>query len=322
MLGKKTFTISSILLATAGFAAAQPDYFPLQPGNQWIYRSSGSTGSEIRTVEVVRTATMAAGEYALVRGLWEGDLWLRMTPDGKLIALGEDQVERLYADFSAGDGSTYQEDVPPCLQTAHIVSHSAEYSGPIGEFSNALEIRYDPGNCADAGNQEDKYLPGIGLVSRRETTFAGPRQFDLIYARIGDVTVISGPGTGFGLTIDRTTYPVPGERDSPEMIARLTLRNGQEQPLSVTFPTGQRFDLQIWNDRGESVYTWSADKLFPQVMETIVIGPHEEKNWVVDVPLAALPEGRYAVKVWLTSSEPPVFSAALSFEIRPSEPAQ
>jgi len=134
--------------------------------------------------------------------------------------------------------------------------------------------------------------------------------------------VVSGPGTGFGLTIDRTTYPARGNGDSQEMIARLTLRNGQEEPLSVTFPSGQRFDLQIWNNRGESVYTWSADKLFLQAMETIVIRPREEKNWVVDVPLAALPEGRYAVKAWLTSSEPPVFWAALSFEIRPSEPAQ
>ena len=72
------------------------------------------------------------------------------------------------------------------------------------------------------------------------------------------------------------------------------------QPVTLTFPSGQRYDLRIWNDRGQIVYTWSADKLFAQVLTTEKVGPGERTfAFVANVP--NLPAGRYVAEAWLAT---------------------
>ena len=41
------------------------------------------------------------------------------------------------------------------------------------------------------------------------------------------------------------------------MTARMTLRVVQDQPLALTFNTGQLYDLVIRNANGDGVYRWS-----------------------------------------------------------------
>jgi len=43
-----------MLLAAANAAAYYPDYFPLTPGNQWIYQQSGAGAGEPVLIEVKR----------------------------------------------------------------------------------------------------------------------------------------------------------------------------------------------------------------------------------------------------------------------------
>lgn len=308
----------SLVVLAAGLAAAQ-NYFPLEPGNQWIYRS----GTEIATAEVVRAETFEGRSYALVRGFF-GDAWLRTNEDGALVAYDPStRAEQLWTAFGAAEGAQFQSAAPPCEQPAQLVSKSAQYAGPIGEFPYALEIRYSPGRCADAGSERDLYLPWVGLVQRRATTIAGPRTWDLVYARLG-VTEISASQTSFQLSLDQAVYtanlmpPVDPRRAVPHMLARLTLRHIQQEPLRLTFPTGQRFDLVIRNEKGEVVFRWSDGKAFTQVLGTeMVLG---ERNWVIDVPLGtgntALPQGRYVAEGWLTAEGPRAWSASAGFEVR------
>jgi hypothetical protein len=68
------------LIATAAVAAG-PDFFPLQPGNIWIYRGTG-IGASIVTVEVTRRAAFAGKTFSLVEGWPGGAVWLRNGEDG------------------------------------------------------------------------------------------------------------------------------------------------------------------------------------------------------------------------------------------------
>lgn len=305
-------------MLAAGLAAAQ-NYFPLEAGNQWIYRS----GSQTATAEVVRTEVFDGRTYSQIRGFF-GDAWLRMNESGSLVAFNPDtRTEHLWTAFGAGEGSQFQSAAPPCEQPAQLVSKSARYQGPIGDFPYALEIRYSPGRCADAGSERDFYLPWVGLVQRRETTIAGPRTWDLVYARLG-VTEISASETSFQLALDRAVYtanlmpPVDPQRAVPHMLARLTLRHIRQEPLRLTFPTSQRFDLVVRNERGDSVFTWSAGRAFLQVIGTETI--EGERNWVIDVPLGSaatpLPQGRYVAEGWLTTEGARVWTASMPFKVR------
>jgi hypothetical protein len=148
--------------------------------------------------------------------------------------------------------------------------------------------------------------------------------YDLIYARLGGVTVVEERNVSFRLTLDRSVYvsdqrpPVTPQRSIPQLTARLTLRQTQDTPLELRFPSSQVFDFAIRNDKGETVYTWSANKLFLQQVQTIRFQPGES-NYVIVVPLSGergvLPAGRYSAEAWLTTGPNRAYSATVSFEV-------
>jgi hypothetical protein len=140
------------------------------------------------------------------------------------------------------------------------------------------------------------FVPAVGPVVYETTSIAGPVRWELIYARAGS-TAVEAPQIGFTVALDA---PVYRKTNDTAMLARVTLRNTNVEPVILTFPSGQNYDLRIWNDRGEIVYTWSADKLFPQVFrrEQLAQG---ERTFAFSVPLASLPVGRYVVEAWLAT---------------------
>jgi hypothetical protein len=111
----------------------------------------------------------------------------------------------------------------------------------------------------------------------------------LLYARLGGVTVHAARELSFGPTLDNSIYtadmmpPVQLPAAAPLMSARLTLRN-TGQPIALTFPSGQSFDLEVRNDRGTVVYRWSDGQAFTQMFRSEIFGPGE-KNFVVQVHL-------------------------------------
>ena len=70
------------------------------------------------------------------------------------------------------------------------------------------------------------------------------------------------------LLADNVMY-TPGE---PIM---LTLRviNDTSKPVSLSFPTAQRFDLLMQNHQGREVWRWSAGRFFAQVLGKEVLKP-------------------------------------------------
>jgi hypothetical protein len=292
--------------------AAQLDYFPLQTGNQWIYRSS--TGS-IQQVEVGRAAEFEGRQYYLIQGHPGGDAWLRRGEDGAVYAYDpEHKQELLWYDFWRAPGEPYATAVPGSNNSPAVVkSVQTIYDGPVGWFDWALEIEY-PG-AFQVGLYREIFLPFVGLL-RRELGAGGPSviTWDLIYARLGGVTYINERNLSFGLTLDRFRYPA-----GSEMIARLTVRNGNWEPVTLEFPTSRIFDLTIRNSAGDTVYRWSEGKAFLQALRTETYG-FGEKNYAVLAPLrsqAGIPfaPGRYVAEGRLTNGKGGVYAASAAFDI-------
>lgn len=322
MHGRRISTISLALACLA--AAAHPDYFPLHPGNQWIYRVSGGGEERLVVLEIARTGEFAGRAYSLLRGLPSGESWLRMDESGNLWAYSaERNREELWYAFQKPEGEEYETFLPGANQRAVIASRKAAYKGPACEADYALEVRYPL--ARQSGLERELFLPYIGLVHRREK---GPEgavlTYDLIYSRTGGVTVISAPELSFGLTLDRAVYyvnlmpPVDPARVVPVMTARLTLRNTTGIPVELVWPSGQRYDFQVRNEKGEIVWRWSDGKAFILVYgresftgernyaERIRLGDASGKPW---------PAGRYVLEGWL-ATEPRMYSASVPFEIR------
>ena len=323
-LRRGTYAIIALLLFAAAAAAYHPDYFPLQVGNQWIYRQAGAAAGEPVIIEIPRADIFNGRPYALVRGFPDGDAWLRMAEDGALYAYDPVQDrEKVWVAFGAPEGSVYFTEITECNHTARIESRNAWFESQIGEFSYALHIVYPPGDCIDGGILSEFYLPYVGLVERTVSTVAGPLTYEMIYARLGGVTFVSAPELSFGLALDRAVYeaaPAASPPEVPVMVARLTLRNTRLEPFRLTYPSGQRFDFILKNEEGAIVYRWSDGKAFILSMGFEDIGPGE-RNYVVQIPLAdssgaPWPPGDYIAEGWITSAGPKRFSAAAGFEIR------
>ena len=191
--------------------------------------------------------------------------------------------------------------------TGTVRSHAGKVSTAAGQFDNAAQILYR-GPCADAGVSQQFLVPDIGLVFHEETSFAGPREYELIYYRAGGRSE-SAPEIGFTVALDSARY-------SPGAVlgVRLTLRSTSAQSLVLEFPSGQSYDLKVTNEKGEVVYTWSAGRAFTMIYRTENFGPGE-KTYGLAAPLDNLPPGRYQVEAWLTTS-PIMYRGMASFEIR------
>lgn len=307
---------------------AQTDYFPFDSGNRWMYRSVAGSF----TVTVGDPQTQGGQEYYPVTGFpSQPEVLLRKDDAGRLLMWDAGaKAERTWLDLAAGEGVESATGVDSCNKSSVITSAKAAYKGPVGEFENALTVRYTLNGCADAGVDSDVWLPGVGLLRRTWQTFAGPRDYDLVYARLGGRTVISEPELAFSVSLDRAIYisdqmpPITEEKAIPLMLVRMTLRNTTKDKLTLSFPSGQIYDLVIRDADGKQVYQWSADKAFVAVLhEETVRG---ESNWAISVPLGRTspwfdpsavpwPDGKYTAEAWLTAEGGKLYGGTVAFEI-------
>ncbi|HET8547150.1 MAG TPA: BsuPI-related putative proteinase inhibitor [Bryobacteraceae bacterium] len=302
------YVCATALLVFPVFAST-PDYFPLEAGNSWTYRSEGRFGTNIGTIEVLRADVIDGRTWHLVDFFGRPE-WLRVRDDGALVAWDATaRREKLWFNFAEEEKRPFATEFDQCVKAAQVESKSARYNGPLGSFTNALLVRFEPA-CADAGATQATFLPYVGLVSVEMTSIAGPRTWQLIQARMG-LTEVSTGLVSSRLSLDSHVY-ASGSR---EMLARLSVRNTTARPLVLNFRSGQRYDLNIRNDRGETVYVWSADKGFIQVLGTETIAPGGERSWVIIVPLATLRPGRYVAEAWVTNDLPKSYAASVGFEV-------
>jgi hypothetical protein len=156
------------------------------------------------------------------------------------------------------------------------------------------------------------FLPYVGLVSRTILTGGTVAKFELIYSKLGGVTFLSRPELSTGLALDHAVYSVA---NSPVLTARFSILNNTSDPVSLTFATSQRYDLQILDSEGKPVYQWSKGRAFAQIVTTASF--QNETDYVITVPLAGVAPGNYVARGWLTVTGPPqAYSASTSFQVK------
>jgi hypothetical protein len=293
--------------------AQQPDYFPLKMGNIWVYQCTGVCGTQAAlAVRVGPTKNINGTAYSQLQGWFGGDYWVREDSNGEFWEYDQNtQQENLWYAFGTSAGGTYSESIPTaCCGQATLQSTNSSYQGPVGSYDTALEIDY-PG-VSQTGVSREFFLPYVGLVSHAALAGGFLATYDLIYARLGEVTVVSRQELSTGLALDRAVYSLA---DSPVLTARLSILNSTSDPLLLTFSTSQEYELEILDNNGKLVYQWSTGKVFAQAMTTISF--LNETDYIMTVPLVGVSPGIYVARGWLTAIGPRhAYSASTSFEVK------
>jgi len=189
---RKCTVLGTVLLATVAWGS-EPEYFPLDVGNLWVYQTGGTRCCAPVIVEVVARADFNGRTYFRLRGFprAEGDFWVRINDTGSLVAYDPDQnQESVWYAFQATENQPFETAVPFALGLAAVLSRNTNYQGPAGGFDNALRMGYP--RVFQVGISEEVFVPDVGLVRRTEST-GGPSagSYELVYARVGEVTIRS-----------------------------------------------------------------------------------------------------------------------------------
>lgn len=296
MPGTKTFTASLFFAAATLSLAAGPDYFPLQSGNSWAFRGSARWfNANPQSVEIQGTERFRDRDYLRV-SFFDRTIYLRAVENGINVFNTSSGQEQTWLLFDATQGQSVPVAIEPCTRAAKIESKAAKIKTPAGEWDNAIQFTFEQ-SCADAGITSMYFVPGVGPVVYETTSIAGPVRWELIYTRAGN-SAAEAPQVGFTVALDAPSYKAA---ESIDILVRLTLRNTHAQPVTLTFPSSQRYDARIWNDRGQIVYAWSADKLFAQVISTEQVGPGE-RTFAFTANVPNLAPGRYVAEAWLATA--------------------
>lgn len=304
MRGTRIFIVSALL--AGGLLAGGSDYFLLQTGNSWAYQITQGRLSRPSAINVEGVESIEGRDYFRV-SFFEQSLLLRQQQDGSILQYDrESKAENSWLPFGAAVGTTTTTTMDACSRMVTLESVAAKITTVLGTFDNALHLKYTP-NCSDAGVTQQYFLPYVGMILHETTTIAGPVRYELVYSRTGATNVVAQTNA-FTLSTDSPVYKAGQEA---EMMARVTLR--VTSPVQLVFPSGQNSDMRILNEKGDSVYVWSADKLFTQIYREIRV--EGERNFVMAAPVGHLPPGRYTVEGWL-ATDPRVYTARVSFEVR------
>jgi hypothetical protein len=298
------------LLASA-LSAQTRNYFPLEEGNTWLYKSVTIGNPQLNTtyqsVRVTGRERINDREYFQVSYFGRNVLLREDESTGNVFVYDRSTgTESLWVALGLPVDGTFSSSLDPCSPQGQIVSRTAEVAVPLGSFTDEVQINFQ-NSCADAGVTAQYYAPNVGLIRQDQSSFAGPVVYRLVYYRVGDRTA-AVPQVSFTVAVDSPVY-VPGNL----LNAQLTLRNSGTDGLTLHFPSGQSFDLKILNAEGEAVFVWSADKSFIAMIRDEILAPGE-LTYGVTVPTDGMPAGRYVMQAFLTT-DPIVYSGQLGFEI-------
>lgn len=283
------FAVSLLLAA----AAHGQSYLPLEVGNQWVYRVTGTPVREPIVTTIVASEVAGGRTYFRLRQP-SGERLLRYDAEGSLLEY---------------DQRTSSEQVSYRFNSAPV-----KYSGPLGAFENAIETTASDGAT-------EIFVPRIGLVRRS----SGGVTHELVYAHSGRLEYRAGAGLAFTLGLDRLKYPA---NYSSPIVARIALQNDGAESVELEYLSGQRFEIMIRDSQDRVVYTWSADKIFTQEVRRETLRPGESRDYaalvgrLVGLPTPGGPSrldlapGKYVVEAWLTTS-PKQYSGRVGFELGP-----
>lgn len=98
------------------------------------------------------------------------------------------------------------------------------------------------------------------------------------------------------------------EKESEYLKVYILLENKTERNRQLTFKTGQKYEIEIYEKRNgnkaDKIYKWSRGQMFTQAIEEISLEPEEKKEWQVNIPFAQLNSNQdYIIKAWITDRD-------------------
>jgi hypothetical protein len=140
------------------------------------------------------------------------------------------------------------------------------------------------------------------MVRRVNTSIAGPRTFDLIYAHVGTLTIEAGDHGQFSVS----ARPVP---NTSGWLATVRLELGLTPSQRLTFPTSQLFDAVLRDETGKEVWRWSTGQLFTQAATTRQFSGEWSMSFLVPQPDST--SGVYTLEAGLLNDSGPKFASAV-----------
>jgi Intracellular proteinase inhibitor len=307
-----------IVFALNCAALAGADFFPLQDGNTWTYREA-TTGATLN-VQVGPPVTNAGKVYYKLSGYVTSDLLVRIDGRyGELMYWDDAQKQEfLLTSFEPFEGGHWLARQRPCPeQDGQTQVMRGQHDGPAGPVSDVLEITYRPVGCADVGPLEEQYAEHLGMLRRTDTSIAGPRVFDLVFARVGNITIEASPSVKFSVSANPTNGPGP-----VSATFRLQVNSS---PLTLSFASGQEFDFVLKDNLGAELWKWSATATFIQSTHQRTVT--DEWSETVQIPWPTTPDGKllqpgdYTVEATVTTAGSSPFAATLPVTIASKEEA-
>ena len=90
----------------------------------------------------------------------------------------------------------------------------------------------------------------------------------------------------------------------------LTVHNDGESPVDIDFPSGQRYDFEVFAADGASVWHWADDMFFTMMLGRETLAAGDSLRWTERIE-DGLPSGAYRVVGTLTAMEPRTIEASL-----------
>jgi len=189
-------------------ALATGSYFPLDVGNEWVYRIDARQATALyQTWRVDRTEEAAGATWAVMRIVGPGDTFLEMRfradPDGRVYQLKADGPE-LFLD--------------PLTQTGaaelQYTGRGGGYTSALGSFADTYQYR----NQSQSMVLETGVLArGVGLLSSTQSLIAGSsggfsQGRTLVEATLAGGLRIGGKSVAFELGMESLTLDVTGRK--------------------------------------------------------------------------------------------------------------
>jgi hypothetical protein len=306
------FMMNALLLTLAASGAVYGEnLFPLSAGNSWVYRDAATGDTfEVRVSVPIITNDQT---YHYLKGFGPEKLMTRVNEFGSLVYWDEDLgIEKIITSFETGGSiGEFEGYGRQCATWGRTLEERRTSSGSAGRWK-VVQVDFQPYRCADAGELSEQYAENIGMVQRVVNTLAGPRTYDLVYARIGNQVIEAGERGRFNVAV------LPGP-DSASWDVMLRVDPTSSAGIPVRFPSGQEFDVRLRDQDGNILWIWSADKLFIQA-------EHVRQNiagWSAAVRIphpVRTPEEihYYTIEAWLTTAPGEAqFAAAASVTLLP-----
>lgn len=299
-------------LIALSLPAQAASYFPLQEKNTWVYRQKG--GSDTLTVRVGTPLAAVNGQiYYSLSGYATERLWVREAENGNLYYYNDETGgEALLTSFEVVDRAWFNAPFRPCEQEGQPQQNRRETLRFGNVKGSALPVLYRSFGCADTGVESEEYVENIGMTQRVVTTFAGPRVYELVSARLGDLSITPAHSTRFQVEVE------PIQTGQPRLSVTLRAVSNPNEPVRLVFPTSQDFEIVLRDEKGAEAYRWSNGQAFlPAIRERDLVG---EMLFTTEVALNDVPSGRYTLEAWITAGESGrVFSAITAITIGAKE---